>query len=130
MHRGSIPRVSTSDLYPIKWTQKYVFSPLPGEEGSSIIDGHLDNGLGRAGVFKNLSSAKIGDIVEVVTYGGKKLSFNIIRVDTYNYLSTSTDAQIYPYAGSYLRLITCGGTWLPKYKTYDMRIIVTAKLVN
>ena len=107
----------------------YIYSPPPGSPGSAIIDGHVDNGLALAGVFKHLSDIRIGNAVEITTRGGTVLHFTVIRIDTYPYDSTSTDAMIYPHPGSYLRLITCGGTWLRARKTYDTRIVVTAEVV-
>ena len=107
----------------------YAYSPLPGKEGTSIIDGHVDNGLALAGVFKHLSDIKIGDSVSVTDPSGKVLNFQVIQIDTYPYESTSTDALSYPHPGSYLSLITCTGAWVPLHRTYDQRIVVTAKLV-
>jgi sortase (surface protein transpeptidase) len=108
----------------------YVNSPAPGQPGSAIIDGHVDNGLGLAGVFKNLSKSNIGDDVEVVNVSGKKNFFKIIKIENYPFESTSTSAFAYPVDGSYLMLITCSGKWIPARKTYDTRTIVIAKLVD
>jgi hypothetical protein len=107
----------------------YIYSPVPGSPGSAIIDGHVDNGLALAGVFKHLSDVKIGNVVDIVTRGGTNLHFMVIQIDSYPYDSTSTDAMVYPEPGSYLRLITCGGTWLPAHRTYDTRLVVTAELM-
>ena len=108
----------------------YAYSPMPGQEGTAIIDGHVDNGLALAGVFKHLSDIKVGDAVDVTDQTGPVVHFEVIQVDTYPYDSTSTDALSYSKPGSYLRLITCSGSWLPLLRTYDKRIVVTARLVT
>ena len=108
----------------------YIYSPKPGQEGSAVIDGHVDNGLALAGVFKHLSDIQVGDPISVTDGDGKKIDFTVIQIDIYPYSSTSTDALSYPKPGSYLRLISCTGSWLSKFRTYDKRIVVTAKLVS
>ncbi|MGH7141605.1 MAG: class F sortase [Minisyncoccia bacterium] len=39
----------------------YRGSAEPGQQGMAVIDGHVDNGLGLAGVFKHLTDIKVGD---------------------------------------------------------------------
>jgi sortase (surface protein transpeptidase) len=108
----------------------YAYSPDPGKPGTAIIDGHVDNGLALAGVFKHLSDAKVGDDIEIVTHGGATIHFSVIQIKSYPYQSTSTEAMAYPHPGSYLQLISCTGAWVPTADTYDHRIVVTAELVS
>ncbi|MDE1975509.1 MAG: class F sortase [Patescibacteria group bacterium] len=123
--RGSI---GTPDNFTsVAW---YDHSAIPGKEGTAIIDGHVDNGLGMAGVFKNLYRTKVGDTIEVVTRGGKKLTFKVTNVASYGYRDLPSYVLTGPVGavGSYIELITCEGTWLPEGRTYDQRLVVTAKL--
>ena len=108
----------------------YVYSPKPGQNGYSIIDGHVDNGLALAGVFKYLYKTNLGDSVYVTTQGNVRLHFKVTQIQTYSYDSTSTDALSFSATGSYLRLITCTGQWLSMHRTYDKRLLVTAKLIQ
>lgn len=100
----------------------------PGERGSAVVAGHLDNALGRSGVFKNLEMLRINDEVLVETVSGETLRFRVTETVAYPYdappegLFTRTD-------GSLLNLITCTGEWLPEAKTYDGRLVVYTELV-
>lgn len=106
----------------------YKQGSAPGQLGSAVIDGHVDNGLGLAGVFKNLSSVTVGDDVQVQTKEGSLLHFTVERVETYPYqdvpvqdIFTSSDTER-------LNLITCDGAWVAGQKTYDHRLVVFARL--
>src|SRR5262249_51609088 len=48
----------------------YRYGTIPGQLGSAVIDGHVDNGLALAGVFKHLQDIKVGDDVYVGTKDG------------------------------------------------------------
>ena len=103
---------------------------VPGNVGSAIIDGHVDNGLGLAGVFKNLNKIKIGDPVYVIDENGKKLDFTVTSSAYYGYNDVPVNMLFNESDGRILRLITCGGTWVPAGKTYDERLVVTATLAS
>ncbi|MDE2037683.1 MAG: class F sortase [Patescibacteria group bacterium] len=115
------------DFTSVAW---YDHSAIPGKEGTAIIDGHVDNGLGLAGVFKKLSGARRGDAIEVVTRSGAKLSFTVTDVASYGYGGLPSYVLSGPAGavGSYIELITCGGAWVPDKRTYDQRLVVTARL--
>lgn len=104
----------------------YKSGSFPGDSGSAVMDGHVDNGLGLAGVFKNLSDINIGDLISIKLRSGQTISFVTEKVDALPYNSTST-AEIFDSNGSpRLTIITCDGIWIPAKKTYDRRLIVTA----
>lgn len=108
----------------------YARGTVPGDEGSAVMAGHLDNGLGLSGVFKNLSKARIGDEADVRTMSGKTLKFVITDVREYAYDDPASSSIFDVDTGgqSLLRLITCGGRWLREHKTYEKRVVVTAAL--
>jgi sortase (surface protein transpeptidase) len=108
----------------------YKYGVIPGNIGSAVIDGHVDNGLALAGVFKHLVDIKPGDDIYVVTEAGDKVHFTVTTVDTYNYKFVPVEDIFNNQNGSHLRLITCGGTWVPSGRTYDERLVVTAVLDN
>ncbi|MES2315373.1 MAG: class F sortase [Patescibacteria group bacterium] len=105
----------------------YRYGILPGQLGSAVMAGHVDNGLSLPGVFSNLKDLSIGDDVYVATVGGERLHFIVSAVDTYDFNDKGTnvfkekDAKL-------LRLITCTGSWVSQYKTHDKRLVVTAVL--
>jgi LPXTG-site transpeptidase (sortase) family protein len=107
----------------------YMYGPVPGDPGSAIIDGHVDNGLGLAGVFKHLSGIQTGDDIYVTTQGGTQLHFKVTDIESYDYKNVPIASLSSDTGEPTLRLITCGGTWVPGGDTYDQRLVVTAVLV-
>lgn len=109
----------------------YSLGVVPGQAGTAIIDGHVDNGLGLAGVFKHLSDIQLGDEVDVVTKAGGEARFIVTNIQVYDYQNVPS-AAIFgaASASSTLKLITCDGTWVPGGDTYNERLVVTASLVS
>jgi LPXTG-site transpeptidase (sortase) family protein len=102
----------------------YKYGTVPGNKGSAVIAGHVDNGLAFPGVFKHLDNIKVGDDVYVESATGET-HFIVKSLDVYDF-----DANV-PFVFNQkddyiLRLITCTGTWVPAYHTHDKRLVVTA----
>jgi LPXTG-site transpeptidase (sortase) family protein len=108
----------------------YKDGTIPGQIGSAVIDGHVDNGLSLAGVFKHLDSIQKGDDVYVVTEKGTKLHFVVTATDLYDYKNTPNDLIFNEKGAARLRLITCTGDWVGAERTYNKRLVVTAELVS
>jgi LPXTG-site transpeptidase (sortase) family protein len=108
----------------------YVNSNLPGLEGLSIIDGHV-NGKHKGGIFKQLSKAKVGMRFDI-EYGDRTTkTFEVVAKKQVSERQSSSilfakDGAI----DSQLNLITCGGDFDRQTNAYVDRIIVIAKLVN
>lgn len=107
----------------------YKYGVPPGYTGSAVIDGHVDNGLALAGVFKHLSDIQVGDEVDVVTEGGATLHFVVTDIETYPYTDVPTDLIFGQDDAARLNLITCDGTWVNGKDTYNERLVVFTKLV-
>ncbi len=108
----------------------YVNSVKPGQQGLSVISGHVDGRQG-PGVFNRLLDMKRGDEV-VVEYGdGSKRTFavqevmKVVEGDASNLLFAKQ-----PAIDRQLNLITCGGHFNPDTNSYEERVIVTAKGVE
>lgn len=110
----------------------YVNGVVPGNLGTAVIDGHFDNGLGMDGVFKHLDQVQNGEEVVITRKDGKKLRYKITSVEHIAYDDPATAHKVFdPQTHrSEIKLVTCGGSWVPETKTYQMRIIVTAVLVE
>lgn len=108
----------------VGWYKK---GAVPGQRGSAVIAGHVDDGLALPGVFKKLSDLKPGDDIYVTTSEGDKLHFVMKSSKAYD-KDADTDAIFNDKSGKFLKLITCTGTWLPLQKTHDQRLVVTAVL--
>lgn len=105
----------------------YKYGVLPGEQGSAILAGHVDNGLSLAGVFFNLNKLEIGDDIFITTEGGKKLHFIVRKTETFDFDARDTNVFT-ENSGKLLKLITCAGTWVSQNKTHNKRLVVTAVL--
>jgi len=109
----------------------YSLGVVPGQAGTAIIDGHVDNGLGLDGVFKHLSSIQVGDEVDVVDKSGARTSFIVVNVQAYDYQNVPASALFGTgSASSSLKLITCDGAWVQGGDTYNERLIVTADMTG
>ena len=107
----------------------YKYGPLPGNNGTAVIDGHVDNGLALPGVFKHLGNIKLGNDVYIITKEGKQLHFIVTDIATYDY-NAPTD-QIFKQSDTpTLLLITCAGTWVNEIGTHNKRLVVTTTLVS
>ena len=102
----------------------YKYGPLPGDRGSAVIDGHVDNGFGFKAVFGNLKNIKIGDEVYVEMNQGVKIRFTVVSTQVLDY-NADASSVFAEDSGDYLKLITCTGTWMPEFRTHDKRLIVT-----
>jgi sortase A len=105
----------------------FKYGALPGEEGSAVIAGHVDNGIARPAVFYNLKDLALGDKINVKTKGEAELYFTVTKIETLDYNDRNTD--VFTEKGDkFLKLITCSGKWVSKIKTHDKRLVVTATL--
>ncbi|MBV9159070.1 MAG: class F sortase [Candidatus Kaiserbacteria bacterium] len=108
----------------------YKYGTPPGYNGSAVIDGHVDNGLALAGVFKHLDELSVGDDVYIRTASSTTLHFKVVERDEYDYKQVPLDKLFNRSDGAYLNLITCGGTFIPTEKSYDHRLVIYTKLVS
>jgi LPXTG-site transpeptidase (sortase) family protein len=117
-----------SNFTDVAW---YKDGTVPGNSGNAVIDGHVDNGLSLAGVFKHLSDIHIGDSVDVQTKDGSTVHFIVYDIENYPYMAVPVD-RIFAQTSdaAYLNLITCEGAWVGGQRTYDHRLVVYAKRVG
>ena len=107
----------------------YKYGPPPGYRGSSVMAGHVDNGLKLRGVFKELDHIRIGDDIYVVTKGGIQKHFVVDMIASYPYKNAPAELIFAQKDTARLNLITCNGDWVPREKTYDERLVVYSKFV-
>lgn len=114
-----------TNIYFAGW---YVKSPMPGDAGVSIIDGHV---LGRYNdaIFASLAQVATGDIIEVSLADNTTVQFE--TVDSRVFTKEEANQHLYeklPNVERQLTLITCIGTYDRAANTYDKRVIVRAAL--
>ncbi len=118
---------SPNNFKDVGW---YDRGTIPGEVGGAVIDGHVDNALALAGVFKHLKEIKKDDHIFITTMGGKKLDFIVTDVIDYDYKEVPLADFLATKDLARLWIITCGGNWIGEKRTYDKRLVVSAVLVT
>ncbi|MES2203320.1 MAG: class F sortase [Patescibacteria group bacterium] len=107
----------------------YRAGPKPGEAGSAVVDGHVDNGLGVPAVFKNVQNLNPGDEILIDNASGT-LRFVVQSVAVYPRKEVPLQQLFHGDGVPRLNLITCEGEWLADQKTYDHRVVVYAVLAG
>jgi hypothetical protein len=107
----------------------YKYSVTPGQIGTSVIEGHVDNYRGPA-VFFRLGAVKPGNHIDVTLADGVTAVFRVTGVR--EYVKANYPANIIYGSSDYaaLRLITCGGAFDPTTGHYLNSIVVFASLVS
>ncbi|MFD5268298.1 class F sortase [Streptomyces sp. NPDC058335] len=100
----------------------------PGEKGTAVVVGHVDNMQGPA-VFYGLGALKKGNHVEVARRDGKTAVFEIYGIEVFEKNNFPGD-RVYASKGSpELRVITCGGGF-SKANGYDGNVVAFARLIE
>ncbi|MFR9800528.1 class F sortase [Streptomyces sp. MS06] len=100
----------------------------PGEKGTAVVVGHVDNMQGPA-VFYGLGALKKGNSIEVRRRDGKTAVFRIYGIEVFSKSNFPGD-RVYASKGApELRVITCGGGF-SKQHGYDGNVVVFARLAE
>ena len=98
---------------------------LPGDQGPTVIAGHVDSRTGPA-VFYRLGELAPGDPVEVARSDGTSFAYRVVSVERHPKADFPTALVYGPAPGSVLRLVTCGGEFDPSRRHYRDNVVVTA----
>ena len=115
-----------TSAWDVGWYDK---SALPGSgKGALLIDGHVNDALGTPGIFANLTALAPGDEMDVERGDHRKVSYVVVKVESVPLQKVDMAAMLRSIqAGKEgLNLITCGGTYDYKKKTFDHRTLVFA----
>jgi len=107
----------------------YKYSPTPGEDGPSVIVGHVDTYKG-VSVFWRLREVQRGDIINITRADGKTVKFKVTSLKQFDQDKFPTK-EVYgnlKYPG--LRLITCAGTFNKDTGSYTQNTVVYAFMVK
>ncbi len=122
-----------NNIFDVGW---YRLSSLPGNGGTVVIDGH-NGGPNTYGVFKELPSLLVGDIIEIECGGDDRPVYRYKVVENKEVGLGETNHYMARYAfkspesgKESLTLITCSGEWSDERKTYLSRQFVRAVLVE
>ena len=105
----------------------YRFGPAPGAaRGSAVLAGHVDSVRYGVGPLASLRRLHRGDRIVVIDRRGGPERF---RVDQTQLISKQTLAldKVFALGGvPLLRILTCGGAYLPDRGGYQDNVVVTA----
>jgi LPXTG-site transpeptidase (sortase) family protein len=108
----------------------YKYGAEPGEVGSAVFAGHLDNGSGSPGVFYNVNKLTIGDEIMVTLESGEAVSFFVRETKVLDYNSHNVEEIFGETNSRQIVLITCDGVWIPELRKYSDRLIVFAEAIS
>lgn len=115
-----------SNIFDVGW---YAASSVPGENGTSIFDGH-NGGPTKHGVFKNLPLLSSGDIITIEMGDGRLLTYRVYDNQTFSLREANSKmkmAQTSPIANmESISIISCTGEWSDLQKTYLSRQFLRA----
>ncbi|GAA4222674.1 LPXTG-site transpeptidase (sortase) family protein [Streptosporangium album] len=105
----------------------YKYGPIPGQQGPSVVLGHVNTKSGAA-VFSRLKEIKRGDTIKVSRSDKYIVEFTVDGVEQVS-KTAFPSKRVYGNTGeATLRLITCGGVYNRKTGHYTDNIIVYATL--
>lgn len=104
----------------------YDQGPRPGEEGSSVIDGHFGYKDNVPAIFDNLHTLQEGDMLFVEDERGTTLTFVVRKLQIYKQNDNYSDVLASIDGKAHLNLITCAGDWNKELKSYSTRLVVFA----
>ncbi|KUN83715.1 peptidase C60 [Streptomyces bungoensis] len=106
----------------------YRAGTVPGETGTAVVAGHVDNAEGPA-VFYDLGALKRGAVIEVDRKDGSVAVFTVDAVEVYS-TRDFPDEKVYGAAARpELRVITCGGGY-SRATGYLGNVVVFAHLTG
>jgi sortase (surface protein transpeptidase) len=117
-----VPPLSDHDL--AGW---YTGSVTPGQDGSSVILGHVDSYSGGS-VFFSIKNLKPGDRMTVARADGSTAAFVVDGVQKAEKVAFPSSAVYGNTAYPSLRLVTCGGPFDEATGEYQDNIVVYAHL--
>ena len=120
-----VPSVETSASLAA-W---YKYSAAPGQIGTSVIEGHVDDRRGPA-VFFRLGALRPGDAIEVRLADGVTAVFHVTGVREFGKARFPADIVYRPARYPALRLITCGGAFDYATGHYLSSTVVFASLAS
>ncbi|MEV4474740.1 class F sortase [Nonomuraea salmonea] len=105
----------------------YKHSPVPGETGPAIINGHVTTRSGPA-VFDRLRELAKGDHIYVYRSDGKVTRFTVSGIEQASKNAFPTKRVYGNTSNAQIRLITCGGVYNKTTHHYTDNIVVYATL--
>jgi sortase (surface protein transpeptidase) len=109
----------------------YKFGPgFTAEDGSIVIAGHVDSAEQGKGAFFRLGGMKTGDRITLTGPGGAKKEFAVVARERYQKTRIPLEKYFARDGDLRLTLITCGGPFDERTRSYRDNVVVTATPVS
>ena len=113
-----------ADVDRVGW---YRFGPAPGADGSAVIAGHVDDRVQGLGAMAPLREAAAGQEVQITDEAGTTTRWRVLSRELIQKQVLPLD-RLFARAGPpRLTLITCGGPFLPEFRSYRDNVVVVAE---
>ncbi len=107
----------------------YTGSAQAGQDGPSVILGHIDSAKNGPSVFYRLSELRPLDEFTVTAADGRTLVYKVNSVQTYPKDAFPSEAVYGPTTRPEMRLITCGGPFDDSARSYRDNTVVFANQI-
>ncbi|MGY1801666.1 sortase domain-bontaining protein [Blastococcus sp. SYSU D00922] len=108
----------------------YRFGPAPGDDGSAVIAGHVDDREQGLGAMAPLRDAQVDQEVSVTDAAGTTTRWRIVSRELVQKSVLPLDRLFAREGPARLTLITCGGPFLPEFGSYRDNVVVVAEPVR
>ena len=104
----------------------YRFGPVPGEDGATVIVGHVDSRKYGKGALYPLRETRVGDEVLMRVADGSVMAYQVVDVTRYDKVTLPAEELFKRTGDSVLHIITCGGAYVPSLGGYQQNLVVAA----
>jgi hypothetical protein len=124
---GSLEVPPLEKAYLAGW---YRLGPTPGEIGNAVIVGHVSSHKTGPAVFFSLGDLRPGDTIAVTRKDKTVVQFTVDQVESYPKTTFPSTLVYGPTDKPGLRLVTCGGQFDQRTRSYLNNIVVFATLTS
>jgi sortase (surface protein transpeptidase) len=112
------------DVDRVGW---YEFGPVPGQEGSAVLAGHVDDREQGLGALAPLREAAVGDELVVTDADGTTTRWRVVSRELISKQVLPLERIFARVGPPRLTVVTCGGPFLPEYRSYRDNVVVVAE---
>ncbi len=113
-------------VHQVGW---YRFGSSAGQAGSTVLAAHISYD-GIDGVFRHLESVTVGAAVDVDMADGSVERYEVVDVVEYHKSDLPVEDLFAESGSDRMVLITCGGTFNPRLRSYDSNVVAYAEAVD